>query len=38
VLYLCSPAARQTVARARDALGQLAGRVEIRDLPPGAAA
>jgi hypothetical protein len=37
VLYLCSPAARPTVARARDALAGLAARVEIRDLPPGAA-
>lgn len=37
VLYLCSPAARRTVARARDALGGNAARVEMRDLPPGAA-
>jgi len=37
VLYLCSPAARPTVTRARDALAGLAARVEIRDLPPGAA-
>lgn len=37
VLYLCSPAARPTVSRARDALGGSAARVEIRDLPPGAA-
>jgi len=37
VLYLCSPAARPTVARARDALAGLAARVEIRDLPSGAA-
>ncbi|HUY46535.1 MAG TPA: hypothetical protein VMV92_12505 [Streptosporangiaceae bacterium] len=37
VLYLCSPAARPTVLRARDALGgALAARVEIRGLPPGA--
>lgn len=36
VLYLCSPAARPTVTRARAALGPLAGRVEVRDLPPGA--
>jgi hypothetical protein len=36
VLYLCSPAARPVVARARDAAGPLAARVEIRDLPPGA--
>lgn len=35
-LYLCSPAARPTVLRARDALGPLAARVEVRDLPPGA--
>ena len=34
-LYVCSPAARSTVARARDALGpRLAARIEIRDLPP----
>lgn len=38
VLYVCSAAARPTVARARDALpGALAGRVEIRGLPAGAA-
>jgi hypothetical protein len=37
VLYLCSPAARPTVIRARAALpGALAARVEIRGLPPGA--
>jgi hypothetical protein len=37
VLYLCSAAARPTVARARDALpGTLALRVEIRGLPAGA--
>jgi hypothetical protein len=37
VLYLCSAAARPTVARARDALpGALALRVEIRGLPAGA--
>src|SRR5579859_936032 len=36
VVYLCSAAARPTVARARDALGDAAGRVEIRALPPGA--
>jgi hypothetical protein len=35
-LYLCSPAALPTVARAREELGPLATRVEIRDLPPGA--
>ena len=37
VLYLCSPAARPTVIRARAALpGALAARVEIGGLPPGA--
>ncbi len=36
VVYLCSAAARPTVARARAALPGLAGRVEIRGLPPGA--
>jgi hypothetical protein len=35
-IYLCSPAATGTVRRARDSLGTLAGRVEIRDLPAGA--
>jgi hypothetical protein len=35
-LYLCSPAALGTVLRARDSLGPLAARVEVRDLPPGA--
>ena len=35
-LYLCSPAALGTVLRARDALGPLGARVEVRDLPPGA--
>ena len=35
-LYLCSPAALGTVLRAREALGPLAARVEVRDLPPGA--
>jgi hypothetical protein len=35
-LYLCSPAALGTVLRARDALGPLSARVEIRDLPAGA--
>jgi hypothetical protein len=34
-LYLCSPAARPVVTRARDAIGALGARVEIRDLPPG---
>ncbi len=37
VLYLCSPAALPTVARARDALGGSGARIEIRRLPPGAA-
>jgi hypothetical protein len=36
VVYLCSPAARPTVTRARAALGTAAGRVEIRGLPAGA--
>jgi hypothetical protein len=36
VLYLCSAAALGTVLRSRDSLGQLAARVEVRDLPPGA--
>jgi hypothetical protein len=36
VVYLCSPAARPTVARARAALGAAADRVEIRALPPDA--
>jgi hypothetical protein len=35
-LYLCSPAALHTVTRARAALGPLATRIEIRDLPPDA--
>ena len=35
-LYLCSPAALPTVLRARAALGPLAARVEVRDLPPDA--
>jgi len=34
-VYLCSAAARPTVTRARAALGDAAGRVEIRALPPG---
>jgi hypothetical protein len=37
VIYLCAPAARPTVARAREALGAAGARVEIRHLPPGAA-
>ncbi len=32
-LYVCSPAARPTVTRARGALGAGAARIEIRDLP-----
>ena len=36
VIYLCAPAARPTVTRAREALGGAAARVEIRLLPPGA--
>ncbi|HXP22259.1 MAG TPA: hypothetical protein VN840_21640 [Streptosporangiaceae bacterium] len=36
-IYLCSPAARPVVARARDSLGSLAARVEIRCLPDSAA-
>jgi hypothetical protein len=35
-IYLCSPAAAGTVRRARDALGRLADRIEIRDLPASA--
>jgi len=35
-LYLCSPAALTNVLRAREALGPLAARIEVRDLPPGA--
>jgi hypothetical protein len=37
VIYLCAPAARPTVTRAREALGTPGARVEIRLLPPGAA-
>jgi len=37
VIYLCAPAARPTVARAREALGAAGARVEIRHLPPDAA-
>jgi hypothetical protein len=33
VLYVCSAAARPTVLRSREALGPLAARVEVRDLP-----
>src|SRR5215469_3764020 len=36
VLYLCSPAAAGTVSRARDAIGGLGARVEVRPLPEGA--
>jgi hypothetical protein len=36
VLYVCSPAALGTVLRARDGLGPLGARVEVRDLPSGA--
>jgi hypothetical protein len=36
VIYLCAPAAVGTVTRARDALGRLAVRIEIRDLPASA--
>jgi hypothetical protein len=36
VLYVCAPAARNTVARARDALGSARTRIEIRDLPRAA--
>jgi hypothetical protein len=35
-VYLCSPAARSTVVRARAELGGLAARIEIRLLPPSA--
>jgi hypothetical protein len=35
-VYVCSPAARPTVLRARGTLGAAAGRIEVRDLPPGA--
>jgi hypothetical protein len=37
-IYLCSPAATGTVTRARDALGGLAARIEIRGLPARAQA
>ena len=36
-LYLCSPAALPAVAQARDELGALGARIEIRNLPPDAA-
>jgi hypothetical protein len=35
-IYLCSPAAAGTVARARDALASQAARIEVRGLPAGA--
>jgi hypothetical protein len=35
-LYICSAAARPVVARARDSVGALAARVEVRSLPDGA--
>jgi hypothetical protein len=37
VIYVCAPAARPTVTRARAALGAPGARIEIRLLPPGAA-
>jgi hypothetical protein len=37
VLYVCSAGARPTVLRARDPLGPLAARIEVRDLPRHAA-
>ncbi|MGD0238819.1 MAG: hypothetical protein ABSB59_00670 [Streptosporangiaceae bacterium] len=36
-LYLCSPAALPAAAEAREALGRAGARIEIRDLPAGAA-
>ena len=36
VLYLCSPEAAGTVLRARDALGHLGARIEVRALPASA--
>jgi hypothetical protein len=36
-VYVCALAAHPTVVRARDGLGDLAARVEIRPLPPAAA-
>jgi hypothetical protein len=35
-IYACAPAAASTVARARDALGSLGSRIEIRALPASA--
>jgi hypothetical protein len=37
VVYLCTTAAHRVVARARDELGSLGARIEIRSLPAGAA-
>jgi hypothetical protein len=37
VVYLCSPAATGTVLRAKDALGSLGARIEVRTLPAAAA-
>jgi hypothetical protein len=34
VIYLCSPPAARTVARARESLGDEGSRIEIRHLPP----
>jgi len=36
VLYLCSPAAAGTVLRARETLGSLGARIDVRMLPPSA--
>jgi hypothetical protein len=36
VIYLCSPAAAGTVLRAKELLGSLGERIEVRRLPPGA--
>lgn len=36
IVYLCSPAAARTVGRARDELGTLGARIEVRALPGGA--
>ena len=36
VLYVCAPAARVTVERARETLGAAGSRIEIRSLPAGA--
>jgi len=35
-IYVCTPAAASPVRRARAALGSMAGRIEIRELPAGA--